>query len=248
MFKDNFCDICNKMGAQNSKKYGKYLCHKHYNQYRKYGYAIDNNPRTVNDLNEINIIGDTAYINIYNNKNEVIYIAIIDADEVDKIKNKKWRASIKRGKPYIVSGHSIYLSRFILNYNGEQDVDHIDGDVLNNKKNNLRIISHNDNTKNLKHRYTNKCGIRGVSYSTRDKIYRVDFSCNNIRIYPKTWKTLEEAVYCRFYLEQKVLKKYRYTGNDEKILSIIEKLDLDKKNEIEKYTDKLILEKFKDAS
>lgn len=234
MYNDKYCDICNKQGAIRSKKWNKYLCYKHYEQYRKYGYAIDNNQRTINDKNNITIDGDIAYIDIYNNRNELIYKAIIDAVDVNKIKDKKWRVSIKRNKPYVVSKPSIYLSRFILNYNGDKEVDHINGNVLDNRKSNLRIISHEENATNLKHKNNNKLQVRGVSYSTRDNVYKSDFCFRKKRFYTHSWKTLEEAVYCRYCFENELLK-YRYKGNDERILSIINNLSEDKKKEIEKY-------------
>ena len=50
--------------------------------------------------------------------------------------------------------------------NGLQ-VDHIDGDVLNNQKSNLRICTQQENAKNRKINKNNTSGIKGVSKTKR---------------------------------------------------------------------------------
>lgn len=47
-------------------------------------------------------------------------------------------------------------------------IDHIDGNTLNNRKSNLRIVLEKDNHKNVKKKSTNTSGIRGVSYNKRE--------------------------------------------------------------------------------
>ena len=47
--------------------------------------------------------------------------------------------------------------------NGE--IDHIDGNTLNNKIENLRVVTHKENMKNQKVRVSNKSGLIGVHWS-----------------------------------------------------------------------------------
>lgn len=237
--KNQICEACGREGAKKCSALGMYLCNKHWMQYRSYGYLKDNNPRSIDDLNEINIVDNEAWIDLYNRRNEKTFTVIIDAEDVEKVKGRKWRATIKRGKPYVITGHGagnlIYLARFLLNYSGEHEVDHIDGDTLNNKKSNLRIVTHQDNARNLKAKQRNKFGIRGVAYDKKCGKYTVDFSDKKIRYYMKPWNTLAEAVACRYYLELNVNPVFRFSGNDEKIASMISTLSEEQRYEIEQY-------------
>ena len=134
--------------------------------------------------------------------------AYIDKDDYEKVKQYNWRINQKKNKYYIVTGQSknktlLYLHNLIMNnyiHKDNYEVDHIDGNSLNNRKENLRIVSRLENIQNTSVRIDNQIGIRGVSKS-RNK-YKVDFHYNNKRYYFKDWKTIEEAVYCRLIAEQ----------------------------------------------
>jgi len=70
----------------NNKVFAKEYCSKHYSQIRKFG---EIQLRTVNDKNNIEIIDEIAYIDLYNKNNEVIAKAIIDLEDVEKVKDHK---------------------------------------------------------------------------------------------------------------------------------------------------------------
>ncbi len=61
-------------------------------------------------------------------------------------------------------------------------IDHLDGNPLNNKKNNLRICTHAENMRNSKIRINNKSGYKGVSYQENSNNYRASIRFNNIKI------------------------------------------------------------------
>lgn len=140
-------------------------------------------------------------------KNQVI-TCIIDSDDLNRVKNRIWRVSKKKNKYYLVSGSKnrgdiVYLHKFILNKEipSGYEIDHIDGNSLNNRKNNLRIVTRLENIQNVSERIDNQIGIRGIAKTPSGK-YKVDFSFNNKRYYFKDWDTLSEAVYCRKYAEE----------------------------------------------
>lgn len=88
------CDICGRTGNRISKVCGKWLCPKHRKQYKKYGKPLDTTPRTVHDLNNYIIReGKTAIFILYNQKNEPIDTFLVDVEELEKVKYKKWRLS-----------------------------------------------------------------------------------------------------------------------------------------------------------
>lgn len=55
-------------------------------------------------------------------------------------------------------------------------IDHIDGNTLNNKIDNLRDVSHTINCRNAKLNTRNKTGIAGIRWIKRDKIFIVTLS------------------------------------------------------------------------
>lgn len=140
-------------------------------------------------------------------KDEIISF-YIDADDYEKVSKKQWRISQKRQKYYVISGSNkkgtgIYLHQFLLAPKEGFDIDHIDGNSLNNRKVNLRYVTHQENNDNiLATRIDNHIGIRGISYNKKSHLYQVDFSYHKKRYYLKPWKTLEEAIYCRYCCEQ----------------------------------------------
>ena len=68
-------------------------------------------------------------------------------------------------------------------FNGEfaELIDHIDGDVSNNRIENLRIASYAGNAQNAKLRKDNTSGVKGVCWHKRDKCWRVQVQVNNNR-------------------------------------------------------------------
>lgn len=195
---------------------------------------------TIKRKNETTIDGNVAYVALYNNKGEQVTQSTIDADDVEKVSVYQWRLSKKRDKLYVVAGNSTfrkYLHNLILDYefDGVNEVDHIDGNSLNNRKNNLRKIPHSLNCKNVKPRKTNKLGIRGVSYSKRDNNYLCDFICGSYRLFLKPFKDIESAVYLRYLCETTFLNEYRNTSNDKLIFSYINKLTNEQKNKLKQY-------------
>ena len=126
-------------------------------------------------------------------------------DKTDKQMAEKyiWRITKKKNKFYVVTGQSknktlLYLHNLLMgrtNHDEGMEIDHIDCNSLNNRRNNLKKVTRLENIHNTSVRIDNTIGIRGISkYKNR---YIVDFSFNNKRFYFKQWKTLEEAVYCR---------------------------------------------------
>ena len=133
--------------------------------------------------------------------NQIVPV-FVDVEDVERVAAYQWRISKKRNKYYVVTspkGKQQYLHSFVLGKKAPEgyEIDHIDSNSLNNCKNNLRIVSRNQNIRNVNVRIDNQIGIRGVSYDKRSSKYTVDASYDKQRFYFKQWKTLEEAVWCR---------------------------------------------------
>jgi hypothetical protein len=103
-------------------------------------------------------------------------------------------------------------------YTGEQppEVDHKNGNGLDNRKENLRSANNKLNSNNQKMRKDNISGVIGVGYSKQNKLWRVKFGSNKFQRLNKTqkhFKTFEEAVAQRKAWEHQYgmtdLKKHR---------------------------------------
>jgi len=80
---------------------------------------------------------------------------------------------------------NVLMHRFILNIaNGDKlCVDHIDGNVLNNQKLNLRICNRSQNLANQKKQKSNTSGYKGVSYINGNKKFKAAISFKNKDIF-----------------------------------------------------------------
>lgn len=76
-------------------------------------------------------------------------VSFIDDDDYERVVKFKWN----HGTRCVQSNNglsTIKLHRFILNAQPGQEIDHIDGNVLNNQKSNLRFCTHQENSRNRK--------------------------------------------------------------------------------------------------
>lgn len=95
-------------------------------------------------------------------KNHEILVSDEDCDLLNKY---KWQIRKSGNNNYAISSHfgkSILMHRLILEPNSDMVVDHIDGNGLNNCRENLRIVSQQKNVWISTKRKTNKSGYVGV--------------------------------------------------------------------------------------
>lgn len=78
--------------------------------------------------------------------------AIIDFEDYERVCNHNWSLATNKGYVQNNTYRHKYrtLHRFVLNYDGNLDVDHINHDKLDNRKSNLRIVSKSMNGINRK--------------------------------------------------------------------------------------------------
>lgn len=207
------CNVCGRKSFRKIKSDGKIWCDKHYKQFKKYGKVLDDNPRTISDRNEYHINGDITTIDLYNSKCEKIAEALIDTEDLIKVKNIKWKLSTSgyaMNTPKYKKS-SIHMSKMILNT--EEFVDHINHNTLDNRKNNLRIVTKAQNQMNSNY--------KGVS-ETNGKYY-AHIKINQKMINLGTYIFKEEAYFARWYAELILFKEYRYPKDKPIILEDREK-------------------------
>lgn len=74
-----------------------------------------------------------------------------------------------------------------------EEVDHIDGDGLNNQRKNLRICSSSENKRNTRFRSNNTSGYRGVSWNIAAKKWQSTIGHNGRRRHLGYFDSKEEA-------------------------------------------------------
>ncbi|WP_216640209.1 HNH endonuclease [Achromobacter ruhlandii] len=90
----------------------------------------------------------------------------LDAADLPLLGSYTWR--VRRGG-YVVrayGGKSIFLHRLVLAAQAGQIVDHINGDKLDNRRQNLRLCTIAQNSQNQALRTTNTSGFKGVRRNT----------------------------------------------------------------------------------
>lgn len=193
------------------------MCQKHYVQFRKYGKVLDNNPRTIYDPNEIIEYDDYAEIVLYNNNCKEVGRALIDLDDVDIVKQYKWRI---KDNGYVLtdikgSNKKILLHRFIMDCPKDMVVDHINHNRLDNRKENLRICTQQQNTLNRNKTSKNTSGIVGVWWYKQTNKWAAQIQVNSARIHLGYFNTKEEAADARKQAELEYFGEYRNDNKDD---------------------------------
>lgn len=151
--------------------------------------------------NKYYIKDDTAYILCVDTNDNQIYFQI-DLEDLEKVLYySKWFLKKNKNKLYVVCNKEINnkrtivrLHRFLLDF-PEQDIDHIDGNSLNNKKNNLRLCDDSQNMSNLiKCRVDNSIGLLNITKDGKTGKYRPEIYINKKRIYFKRFELKEDAI------------------------------------------------------
>ena len=206
------CVVCGREYEGNKTGYG--MCNKHYKQFKKYGKVLDNNPRTIYDPNEIIEYEDYAEIILYNNQCEEVARALIDLDDIDKVKNCKWYMS----NGYVVhriKNKQIRLHRIIMNPNDDMVVDHINHNPLDNRKSNLRICTLQQNNMNKTIQSNNTSGTTGVFWDKQTNKWRAGIKINQKKINLGRFNTKEEAIQKRKQAEIEYFGEYRNDNKDD---------------------------------
>lgn len=217
------CSVCGRQLFRKIKSHGKVYCNKHYNQIKKYGTPQDTNPRTAYDKNEIIVDSKVARVKLYDVHCNHIATAIIDAEDVNKIRYTKWKLSASgyAANTPKFSGSNKHMHREILGT--DQFVDHINHNTLDNRKSNLRIVTKAQNMMN-----SNFKGVspNGCKWYAHIKINQKMLNLGN-------YLDEEEALYARWYAEQILFRDFAYPKPEPEILE-------SRKSQIQEYVNRKV--------
>jgi len=180
---------CKVKGCEN-KHSAKGYCNKHHLQIHRCGKILQ---RTKTDQNEIVTEDLVCKIKLYNNKSEVIAETIIDKDDYSLVTNfKKWTLHTGYVLTKVLQSN-LYLHNLIYPVPEGYEVDHINGNPLDNRKCNLRVCTRAQNCQNAAKPKHNTSGIKGVTWCKAANKWIARIGYNGIRHYLGVYSNKSDA-------------------------------------------------------
>mgnify|MGYP001619698141 CR=1 FL=1 len=124
---------------------------------------------------------------------------VIDDDDFERVSHHRWFTWFdKRKQKYVcpltqIKDKHTVLSRFLLNAPKGLQVDHINKNVLDNRKINLRLCNNSINGHNRSIFKKNKTGFQGVYYDKYHKKYRAETRINGKKCFLGYFNSSKEA-------------------------------------------------------
>lgn len=150
---------------------------------------------------EIRVEGEIAFVPLTQG-----YEAVIDADCVPLISKWNWHVMLTtrpdgsvahayaaRGEHRGARRRIIHMHRVIADTPSDMDTDHIDGDGLNNRRSNLRVVTHAQNQCNRRLNIDNKSGVRGVAFNRATGKWRAQIGVNGAKRYLGLFSSIDKA-------------------------------------------------------
>lgn len=217
-----FCKQCGRSyiyNGHNSKDY----CDKHRHQLQQFEKFLDCNPRTKYDPNEFRFKGDTVEFDVYRPvEGTAISTYIIDSEDYPIVSKYKW---CKNNAGYAITRKNnkvVLLHRLIMRPKKGQQIDHINLDITDNRKCNLRVCGNSLNQQNKKG--YNKYNTKGIEQTKQGK-WSAYFRSEDKQYHSQGYNTKEEAAFARYLLEQRFGRAVLSQHNQE----FIEKLSQEQK-------------------
>lgn len=155
-----------------------------------------------------------GHIKMSNTNNEML----CDAEFIEELLKYYWneirgyaRSSIGKKKVY---AHRVVMG--VGDFEVNKQVDHINGNTLDNRKQNLRIVTSRQNGLNSSIRKDNTSGVTGVCWDKRKQKWLVRVHENGKDIYLGYFDKFDDAVVARKKGEEKYYGEYSYDNSRRK--------------------------------
>jgi len=141
-------------------------------------------------------------------------VAIVDDEDLDLVDGYNWVAAYDKGRWYAQawrnSASNWRMHRLIMQADSSHEIDHINGDGLDNRRENLRFVSRAENTQNAKKRENTSSQYKGVSKS--GKRWRAYIRVNGKLYSLGSYKTELEAAMSYDYAAKEHYGEYANTN------------------------------------
>lgn len=120
-------------------------------------------------------------------------VALVDDCDYEALSDYSWQCTVDGyARRWALGGH-VWMHRQILNPEKGFDVDHVNGDRLDNRRANLRTATRSQNVFNQTRNRRNTSGRTGVVSGYRGLFY-ARIKANGKQIHLGSFKTIEEAL------------------------------------------------------
>src|SRR5690606_24656343 len=105
----------------------------------------------------------------------------VDNEDFDRVKNINW--SLSKGYAYGAEKPRL-MHRYILNPPEDMEVDHVNGDTLDNRRNNIRVCTSNDNKRNRRTKANRKHSpYKGVYFRSGNNKWEAYIGVDKKKVY-----------------------------------------------------------------
>ena len=150
-------------------------------------------------------INDDVVIGKSSNTDDLFYVNTCDFEQ---IKNICWSVYINKSGVKELRGYDQKTQKTwrMHTFLGFGNYDHIDRNELNNRRNNLRLATPQEQVWNRGKSTNKSSNVVGVSWYAREKRWVAELFYNGKKVFRKSFKTEQEAIIARLQAEIKYIK------------------------------------------
>ncbi len=140
--------------------------------------------------------------------------SFVDSNNYNQLAEMKWWCGGVNKHRYaytIINSKVVLLHRFLMTPQKDFEVDHINHNTLDNRKENLRIVTRSQNMMNSSLRKDSKTGFKGVTFKKSHNLYAARITLNKKEHFLGYFKTPEDAYKERQRATIVLHKEYGYT-------------------------------------
>lgn len=143
--------------------------------------------------------------------------ALVDNADFEEVSKFVWSAIGKEGYYYAARKPKdrplVFLHRWLLDAGESTTVDHINHNTLDDRRNNLRTASRNEQMQNRSKNRNNKSGFKGV-YQSREGRWKAQIGTAGKRVYLGTFQTAQDAAAAYDAAARRFFGEFSFTNDD----------------------------------
>ena len=176
---------CSVSGCNEEGRGKRDLCTRHRDQITKCGKILE---RTIYNPNAIEVFTDYALLYLYDKHCNVIAKAVIDLDDVVKVRKYKWHYN----EGYVENRKMGKIHNIVMGVRAMHD--HKNNNPLDNRKENLRQCVNKQNSQNRSiSKKMNTSGAKGVYYDKRRSLFVTRVGIDKKMLFIGYYKNVVEA-------------------------------------------------------